>query len=174
VIVFTHDDRLPEAVRRLGIDGRILEVTRAPNSQVTDRNGSDPAKRHLEDADAVARDEWLPDEIKRKAVARLCRDSLEAACRSTFFRCRLQAGDTRADVEDRWFTSPLTRERLAMALYNDPNHSLEGWLGAGNAARRRAVKVCASGLHHGVSGPVLNAVVELRTLIRDVAALHVR
>ncbi len=27
VVVFTHDDRLPEAVRRLGIDARILEVS---------------------------------------------------------------------------------------------------------------------------------------------------
>jgi predicted ATPase len=28
VVVFTHDDRLPEAVRRMGIDATVLEVTR--------------------------------------------------------------------------------------------------------------------------------------------------
>ncbi len=30
VIVFTHDDRLPEAARRLRLDARVLEVTRRP------------------------------------------------------------------------------------------------------------------------------------------------
>jgi hypothetical protein len=32
VIVLTHDDRLPEAIRRLGIDARILEAKRAERS----------------------------------------------------------------------------------------------------------------------------------------------
>lgn len=35
LVVLTHDDRLPEAVRRLEIDARIMEVTRQPGSVVT-------------------------------------------------------------------------------------------------------------------------------------------
>src|SRR6185436_12973213 len=34
VVVFTHDDRLPEATRRLGINATILEVTRREGSVV--------------------------------------------------------------------------------------------------------------------------------------------
>ncbi|MDQ4145717.1 MAG: AAA family ATPase, partial [Actinomycetota bacterium] len=34
VVVFTHDDRLAESVRRLGVPARVLEVTRAPGSAV--------------------------------------------------------------------------------------------------------------------------------------------
>jgi hypothetical protein len=35
LVVLTHDDRLPEACWRLGIDARVLEVTRQPGSVVT-------------------------------------------------------------------------------------------------------------------------------------------
>jgi DNA repair exonuclease SbcCD ATPase subunit len=37
LVVFTHDDRLREAVCRLGIDARILEVARQPGSVVRQR-----------------------------------------------------------------------------------------------------------------------------------------
>ncbi len=40
VIVFTHDDRLPEAIRRLAIDATIIEITRKQGSIVETR----PAK----------------------------------------------------------------------------------------------------------------------------------
>lgn len=42
VLVFTHDDRLPEAVRRLGIQARVLEVTRRPGSVVEIRPSLTP------------------------------------------------------------------------------------------------------------------------------------
>ena len=44
VIVFTHDERLPEAVRRLGIESRMFMVTRRPGSVVEVRKSLDPAK----------------------------------------------------------------------------------------------------------------------------------
>ena len=37
VVVFTHDDRLPEAVRRLDIDATVVEVTRREGSLVSNR-----------------------------------------------------------------------------------------------------------------------------------------
>ena len=42
VIVFTHDERLPEAVRRLGIDSRMFMVTRRPGSVVEVRKSLYP------------------------------------------------------------------------------------------------------------------------------------
>ncbi|MFA5910375.1 MAG: AAA family ATPase [Vicinamibacterales bacterium] len=44
VIVFTHDERLPEAVRRLGIESRNIMVTRRPNSVVEVRKSLDPVR----------------------------------------------------------------------------------------------------------------------------------
>ena len=44
VIVFTHDDRLPESVRRLGIQASVIEVTRRANSVVEIRSRMDPVR----------------------------------------------------------------------------------------------------------------------------------
>ena len=40
VVVFTHDDRLPEAVRQLLLPATVIEVTRRPGSVVETRESS--------------------------------------------------------------------------------------------------------------------------------------
>ena len=60
VIVFTHDDRLPEAVRRLDIDATVIEVTRREGSVVEPRRSKDPVSRYIEDAMALANTDDLP------------------------------------------------------------------------------------------------------------------
>ena len=50
VIVFTHDNRLAQAVRQLSIPASILEVTRRPGSAVQIRTCLDPAEQALQDA----------------------------------------------------------------------------------------------------------------------------
>jgi rRNA-processing protein FCF1 len=57
VVVFTHDDRLPEAVRRLDIDATVIEVTRREGSLVDTRRSKDPVSRYLDDAFALAKTE---------------------------------------------------------------------------------------------------------------------
>ncbi len=79
VIVFTHDDRLAQSVRRLGIEARIVEVTREQGSKVSVTSVLDPAARHLDDARAVASDRNVPAEQKARVVAELCRFALEPA-----------------------------------------------------------------------------------------------
>lgn len=49
-IVFTHDNRLPEEVRRLGISATVFGVTRRANSVVKVRKATDPVTGHLDDA----------------------------------------------------------------------------------------------------------------------------
>ena len=66
VVVFTHDDRLPEAVRRLDIAVEIVEVTRREGSVVELRRSLDPVGRYLEDAIAVAGTAGLP-VVRRRA-----------------------------------------------------------------------------------------------------------
>ena len=89
VIVFTHDDRLPEAVRRLDIPAEIVEVTRRDASVVDLRRALDPVGRYLEDALAVAGTADLPSSAAARVVPGLCRLGLEAACMEVVRRRRL-------------------------------------------------------------------------------------
>ena len=100
VVVFTHDDRLPEAVRRMGIDATVLEVTRREASAVEVLKGRDPVARHIEDAMAVAYTESLPAPAAKRVIPGLCRLAIEAACVETVRRRRLGRGERHADVED--------------------------------------------------------------------------
>ena len=91
VVVFTHDDRLPEAVRRLDIAAEIVEVTRRDASVVELRRALDPVGRYLEDALAVAGTADLPSSAAARVVPGLCRLGLEAACMEVVRRRRLGA-----------------------------------------------------------------------------------
>ena len=79
VIVFTHDDRLPEWMRRQGIVATFLEVTRRDHSVVEVATQIDPVHRYLEDARAVARTADLPTAARGRVIPGLCRGAIEAA-----------------------------------------------------------------------------------------------
>jgi ABC-type lipoprotein export system ATPase subunit len=68
VIVFTHDDRLPEALRRLALPATVLEVCRGAGSVVSVRPVRDPASRALDDARALVLSTNLPPEAVRRVV----------------------------------------------------------------------------------------------------------
>ena len=125
VVVFTHDDRLPEAVRRLDIAAEILEVTRREGSLVELRRSLDPVGRYLEDALAVAGTAGLASSSATLAgpaahvVPGLCRLALEAVCMEVVRRRRLTRGDAHAEVE-RALSDDVSLPRLfALALYDD-------------------------------------------------------
>src|SRR5437588_549465 len=80
VIVFTHDDRLPEAIRRLRIAANISEVTRREHSLVELRQALDPVERHVADAHALVHSSGLPEEVARRVVPGFCRLAVEAGC----------------------------------------------------------------------------------------------
>ena len=92
VIVFTHDDRLAEAVRRLQIPATIWEVARRENSAVELKKNDDPVICYLDDARALARTRDLPEEARAVVVAGFCRSTLEAACHETIRNHRISAG----------------------------------------------------------------------------------
>jgi recombinational DNA repair ATPase RecF len=120
VIVFTHDDRLPEATRRLGLAATILEVTRRPDSVVEVREALDPAARALADADALSRDPEVPVEVARRVVAGFCRLALEAVFADATRRRRLGGGDRHADVEDALRQATTLTVKAALGLFDDP------------------------------------------------------
>ncbi|HZJ51269.1 MAG TPA: AAA family ATPase, partial [Actinomycetota bacterium] len=98
VIVFTHDDRLPEAVRRLGIEA--TTVTRRPASVVELRLTSHPVIAYLSDARALVADSQLPEDVRRRVVPGFCRSALEAVFTDKVRGRRLAAGAEHAAVED--------------------------------------------------------------------------
>ncbi len=99
VVVFTHDDRLPEAIRRLDIAATVIEVTRREGSVVEPRRSKDPVSRYIEDAMALAYTDDLPPEVARRVVPGLCREALEAACMEAIRRRRIGRGEPHAEVE---------------------------------------------------------------------------
>jgi hypothetical protein len=99
VVVFTHDERLPEAVRRLGIEARIVSVQRRAKSRVEIVAGRPPSDRYIGEALALAATEDLPDEVRARVVPGFCRSAIEAACAARIRRRMIEEGIPYADVE---------------------------------------------------------------------------
>jgi ABC-type lipoprotein export system ATPase subunit/energy-coupling factor transporter ATP-binding protein EcfA2 len=154
VVVFTHDDRLPEAVRRLGLQATVWEVGRRERSVVELRPGDDPAERYLADARALVATKALPDDARYPVVAGFCRSALEAISVDLYRARRYAAGDSHETVEKIFAEAFTVQQRLTLALLDDPARGSElyGYLNRvyGHWATD-TVKAVAAGMH-GVQG----------------------
>jgi recombinational DNA repair ATPase RecF len=119
VLVFTHDDRLPEAVRRLDIPAEIIEVTRREGSVVELRRALEPVGRYLEDALTVASTGDLPSPAAARVVPGLCCLALEAACMEVVRRRRLTHGAPHAEVERALSEAGRLPRLAALAVFDD-------------------------------------------------------
>jgi hypothetical protein len=167
VVVFTHDDRLPEAVRRLGIDASVIEVTRGEKSRVEVRQALTPVERHIEDARAVVRTAELPAETVSRVVPGFCRLAVDAACIEAVRRRRIGRGDAHGDVEQLLAGVNRTTVFAALALFDDETRGGDVLATIGNRFGRNAAdtfKILNQAAHRGVSG-------ELPELVRDAAIL---
>lgn len=164
VVVFSHDDRLPEAVRRLVPDATIMEVRRSGGSVVDVDAGEDPASRNLADARALIKDAGVPSDLLRQIVPRLCRAAFEAATRDAWYRRAWTAGIDRAEQERRWGVLRNNPARLALALHADADQDVQAWL-ARVPSRQRAMTVCGKHAHTGLTGPPANAVEDVAELV---------
>jgi energy-coupling factor transporter ATP-binding protein EcfA2 len=166
IVVFSHDDRLPEAVRRLTTAPRIIEVTRAVGSVVTVTDACDPARRDLEDAYALAHDGKVEAEIHQRVLPGLCRSAVETAARDAWFAHAYAAGTEREKVESEWAAARNQPQRIALALYGNSARSINTWLG--NAPHRRpALAVAGPGVHHGVARDPRSAVRDVERMVAD-------
>ena len=166
VIVLTHDDRLPEAVRRLNIAATVIGVTRRERSVMELRHELDPVARHLADARALALTTDLPRKVAQRVIPGLCRAAIEAACMETVRRRRLGRGDRHADVEDALANQKLT-SLAALAFFDDAQRGgevLARIASAFGGPASDAFKVCNRGSHVGFEGDPM-------TLIRTVTLL---
>jgi AAA domain len=167
VVVFTHDDRLPEAVRRLDIDARVVEVTRRAGSVVETRAGLDPVARSLDDARALAKSGELPDQVVRAVVPGLCRQALESRFAEMIRRRRLTTGSAHTDIEALLARNDGLTKRAALALFDDEeaggkvyptlNERYGRWAGD-------VIRACGKGAHGAYDGDIAG-------LVRDTAKL---
>ncbi|MEV0269768.1 AAA family ATPase [Hamadaea sp. NPDC050747] len=119
VVVFTHDDRLSNALRRLGLAASVLEVARREGSVVEIIPNLDPIARHLDDARRIARSDRLPADFAALTIAGSCRDAIEIACqRVARQRMHLQ-GLGIAEVDDLLIRAQTTKNRVALALLGE-------------------------------------------------------
>jgi recombinational DNA repair ATPase RecF len=173
VIVFTHDDRLPEAVRRMGIDATITEVTRREGSVVELRPSLDPVRRQIEDAMAIARTPEVPDATKQQVVPGYCRSAIEAACVQSVRRKRLGAGESHQDVETAIDGLSTVTTYLALALFGDAARGgdVAGRLGQWGDWARDAWGVANRGAHTGYRGSLEGLVGDTRRLCARIREL---
>ena len=169
VIVFTHDDRLPEAFRRLQLPATILNVTRRPGSIVEVEKSLDPTRQALHDARALALSDGVPEDARRRLVPGFCRTALEAAATAAVQRRRLTRGDSHADVENELSNAHRLTHYLALALFDDKDRGGEVLPRLNEYGRSAgdAFQVCNKGVHQGYPGDLIK-------LVNDTASLAAR
>ncbi|MFD8098670.1 AAA family ATPase [Nocardia fluminea] len=116
VVVFTHDERLAEAVRRMQLDATVLEVQRRERSIVEVRVTGDPVRRYLDDARSLLRTPQLPPAIADELVATCCRSAIEAAGLAKARQELLAAGLEHGEVERRVRNAHTTRAMITLAI----------------------------------------------------------
>ena len=166
IVVFTHDDRLPESVRRLGIEADMISVTRRSNSVVEMRKTKDPVAGHIDDAFTIVLTKEMDDDVKRRVVPGFCRSALEAACVAVIRKRRLTKGVAHAEVEDELSAGKKLTHFAALALFDDSNRTGDvmsklnqygGWAGD-------LFKALNKGTHDSHGG-------DLKTLVRNTESL---
>jgi hypothetical protein len=172
VIVFTHDNRLAQAVRQLSIPATIMEVTRRPGSAVEVRECLDPVKQALRDAGALAADDSVPAEVAARVVPGLCRTAVEAAFTEAIWRRQLRAGRGHAEIEADLETGSARLNRLAsLALTGDAENGgdvlprLKSW-GRQFADTYQALNRGSHAVHPGDPGLLVGDAKKLTEKIR--------
>ncbi len=176
VVVFTHDDRLPTAVRRLQIPATILSVTRRPRSNVELKISLDPIQAAIADARALELSGGVPEEVSRRVVPSLCRQAIEAACLESGRRRLLRIGMGLEESEEKWADAPRLLPRIAIALYGEADRSGDVYGTLNNKFGRWAadtVRACNEMAHSGApEGTDLKAFVDrAESLAKELAAL---
>lgn len=167
VVVFTHDDRLPTALRQLQLPATVWAVTRREQSVVALKKTDDPVGRYLDDARAMARTRQLPEDVRAVAVAGLCRGALEAACFDVIRSRKLAAGVPHADVERALESARTLHHVMALAMFGSTTRGgdvIDKLRSMGGTAFVNAFNDCKSGVHERLHG-------DLKRFVEDVGAL---
>jgi recombinational DNA repair ATPase RecF len=166
VIVFSHDDRLPAAIRARSIPAQLLDVTREEGSVVVVKENDSPAERYIDDATALVLDKKLDDIVKRRAAPGLFRMAIEAAAHQRFFTDQARAGVTYHESEAVWGDANTTQQLVALATKGSAGADISGWK-SHRAHRFPTMEICASGAHNGAALD-RTTLQDLRATVRDI------
>ncbi|MGW6625401.1 AAA family ATPase [Nocardia sp. NPDC055002] len=176
VVVLSHDDRLPAAVRRANFAATIVEVSRNNDSQVCISPVTDPATRYIGDAFGLIKEyenDRFPDEALRRTLPGMLRFAVEAAARHTYFSRNIRAGQTLAALEQEWEKATSTRSKVTLAVFGEPreNHVLDNWARA--EYLKSALHTVGPKMHHGfpVGTDVRQAAKNVQRMVRDIEAV---
>ena len=147
VIVFSHDDRLPSAIRRLAVDAQLFTVTRKPGSEVSIERADIPARRYLTSARSLIVDDALPDRVRNEAAPGLFRMALESAARQRFFSRAPQRGLSAAAAENEWANAHGTKALVLLAIDIDDD-KWSSWLHQRDF-RKNVMTIATAGTHSG-------------------------
>ena len=175
VVVFTHDDRLFEAVRRLQIEADVREVQRRGHSVIEIVQAMDPVQRYFDDAWRVARAE---DSIGRAAAERVvpgfCRMGFEAAFTKAIRRRRLNSGARHIDVERAIEEAKKLTSLASLGLFDEAGREAEVMRYLNNHFDSRSAdvfKLSDKGAHKGYSGDFTQFVRTAERLAKGLEAL---
>jgi hypothetical protein len=172
VVIFTHDDRLPEAIRHLGLAANVIEVMRRPGSIVETRAARTPVQGYLDDARTLVKTPELPETVRRRIVPGFCRSALEAACVDAVRGRRLKKGEPHAAIEELIRAHATLNKLAALALFDDGER-------AGDVMKRLnkfgkwagdAFRDCNAGAHDGHAGDLEELVTNTSRLAKELAA----
>ncbi|GLP76381.1 hypothetical protein TUM20983_34910 [Mycobacterium antarcticum] len=166
VIVFSHDDRLPAAIRARSVPAQLLDVTREQGSLVVVRENELPADRYVADAEALILDDDIDDLIKRKAAPGLFRMAIEAAAHQRYFSEQAKTGSPYHRTDTAWEEAKTTQRRVALTLTGAADGDVSGWK-SHRTHRFPTVMIAASGTHRGAKLD-RGAIQDLRKTVRDI------
>jgi hypothetical protein len=155
IVVFTHDDRLPEAIRRLRLDATMLHVDRRAQSSVDVQESRSPVQRYLDGARGYAKPDRLPPEVQARVVPMFCRSAVEAAAANIVRRRAAQYGTDLNAADDQIAEARSLRETLALVLFGDAGRHGE----VGGEVKRRygaAYSALVTELNRGAHGNPLD------------------
>ena len=119
LIVFTHDNRLPESLRILDIKHHCFEVRRSMKSEVAISEKRDPVIQYFFEARAILKDNDIQEDIARRVIPGFCRSGLEAACVEAVWRRWLNKGRKHQTIERRLFEAKKLSQKASLALFDD-------------------------------------------------------
>jgi energy-coupling factor transporter ATP-binding protein EcfA2 len=157
VIVLTHDERLPNALRRLAIPSRVVELTRRQNSVVETSESQSPTRNALASARAIAKDADVPADIRARVVPGFCRLALEATLDDVAWRRLLKAGTPHSEVERLLDDATTLHQRAAVGLFGDLGRGSDVYSTLNSRFGAWAVdtfKACKAGAHGEAVGDV--------------------
>jgi predicted ATPase len=156
VVVFTHDARLPEAIRRMQLPATVIEVKRREESKLDLRETRSRAKQFLDDAWTVvhAQHKFGPS-VAPRVVPGLCRAAMEAEFERRVWTTQLAEKKTHAEISDLLEAKQSLYDLAQLALTGGDTRDLYGYLSNKiDSAAVDTFKAVRDGAHGNFQGDV--------------------